>query len=289
MRRAVIAYVPVLHRGYLEFFLNHPDAVILYLLGKDVVSALASEYPELSYLEKKDALRAIPASTMRDMVDALGIFADIKVLHGENLDVALEAFDAAIMPDEDVSRRFFQKYLIGKKHAVYHSVFLRWHRGNVEREEEIIPDRSITVTDFDRECMARAIQEGEKSADWWRQVGGVIVKDGAPLLWTHNVHVPFPEMPVVYGDPRSMWSKGVRIELSTAEHVESVLVAEAASRGLALRGTDLYLTDFPCPPCAKLIARAGFRRLYYAKGSYAMLQGESIVRSNGAEIVRVII
>lgn len=289
MRRAVIAYVPVLHRGYLEFFKHHADARVFYLLGEDLIQALAAEFPVLSYLEKKDALRAVPASIMRDAIGALGIFSDVKVLRGENLDAVRETFDMTILPDEDVMRCFFQKYLAGEKHAAYQSVFLRYHRGNVEKEEEVKADRLITVTDFDRECMAAALREGERSADWWRQVGGVIVKDGAPLLWAHNAHVPFPEMPYVFGDPRSMWSRGVRIELTTAEHVESILVAEAASRGLALRGTDLYLTDFPCPPCAKLIARAGFRRLYYAKGSYAMLQGESIVRSNGAEIVRVLL
>ncbi len=297
MKRAIIAYVPVLHRGYLDFFRKQNGVSAVYLLGDDIVRVLAEKFPEeLSYIVRKDIMRAVTAEEMQNVLCALGVGPCVHELRQDwsgyldgwnQLKAVAEANDEIVMPDEDIMRRFSETYLAGKK-TVFDSVFLRWHRGNVEKEEEVKADRLITVTDFDKECMARAFQEGEKSADWWRQVGGVIVKDGAPLLWAHNVHAPFPEMPYIFGDPRSMWSRGVRIELTTAEHVESVLVAEAARRGIALLGADLYLTDFPCPPCAKIIARAGFRRLYYTKGSYAMLQGESIVRSRGAEIVRIV-
>ncbi len=46
------------------------------------------------------------------------------------------------------------------------------------------------------------------------------------------------------------------------------------------------MTDFPCPPCAKLLAGAGVARVYYRSG-YAVLDGEQVLRDAGVELVRV--
>ena len=45
----------------------------------------------------------------------------------------------------------------------------------------------------------------------------------------------------------------------------------------------MYVTVFPCPPCAKLIAYSGIKRLYCG-GGYAVLDGEEVLKSNGVEI-----
>ena len=47
----------------------------------------------------------------------------------------------------------------------------------------------------------------------------------------------------------------------------------------------LYVTDFPCPPCAKLIAAAGVVRLYFRTG-YAVLDGEQVLEAAGVEVLR---
>ena len=88
------------------------------------------------------------------------------------------------------------------------------------------------------------------------------------------------------GDPRANFYKGVGLELSTATHAEARLIAQAACDGDATRGAVLYVTDFPCPPCAKLIAAAGIERLYYREG-YAVLDGQDVLEGAGVEIVRV--
>jgi dCMP deaminase len=48
----------------------------------------------------------------------------------------------------------------------------------------------------------------------------------------------------------------------------------------------MYVTTFPCPPCAKMIAFSGVKKLYYA-GGYGVLDGEAIMKSKGVEIIFV--
>jgi dCMP deaminase len=48
----------------------------------------------------------------------------------------------------------------------------------------------------------------------------------------------------------------------------------------------MFVTDFPCPPCAKLIAGAGIAKLYFVEG-YAVLDGQDVLEAAGVEIVQV--
>ena len=88
------------------------------------------------------------------------------------------------------------------------------------------------------------------------------------------------------GDPRSNYSKGVNLELSLANHAEPMVIGTAARKGIPLEGTDLWVTNFPCPPCGKLIAEAGIKRLFFRRG-YAVLDGDITLRKAGVEIFRV--
>src|SRR6185369_15532026 len=113
-------------------------------------------------------------------------------------------------------------------------------------------------------------KEAQKSSDMWRQVGAAIVKGKKIVLTAYNKHLPSDHTPYTNGDPRNNFHKGDHIEISSAIHAEAGLIAEAAKRGLKLKGLDMYATTFPCPPCAKLIAGSGIKTLYFAEG-YAML------------------
>jgi dCMP deaminase len=78
----------------------------------------------------------------------------------------------------------------------------------------------------------------------------------------------------------------VRADLSTAIHAEAAVVAQAARHGISLAGADLYVSTFPCPACARLIAEAGFRRCLFAR-RYSVLDGERVLRSAGVELIWV--
>ena len=69
-------------------------------------------------------------------------------------------------------------------------------------------------------------------------------------------------------------------------HAEAAVIAEAAKKGIATQGCDVYATTFPCPTCAKLIAAAGIKKLYYQDG-YALLDGENVLKSAGVKIIKV--
>lgn len=286
-RNTAILYMPVLHQGYLNFLTSLPNDTWVFVLSESVLGALGERF---DYVQRKDSLRAIDSRQMVAALRELKLFSsgDIFQLH-ENLLQNLLTQDqenlSVFCPDEDVSRAFMTKYL-PKAQVTYRSIFLRWHRDNVEEEKAVSEHRSVDLTTFDKEMMAQAQLEASKSFDWWRQVGGVLVKDGAPVLYAHNTHVCNEQLPYVLGDPRSIFSRGVRLDLTTAEHAEVILISEAARQGIATKGAWMYVTTFPCPTCAALIARAGISRCYFG-GGYAVLAGEAVLKDAGVELVLV--
>ncbi len=136
------------------------------------------------------------------------------------------------------------------------------------------------------ELVGAADARAAQSVDWWRQVGASIRFADGTIAAAGNDHEPHRLAAYAAGDPRSNFFKGVALELSTATHAEARLVAQAAREGVSSEGAVMYVTDFPCPPCAKLIAAAGVKRLYFRAG-YAVLDGQDVLQGAGVEIVRV--
>jgi len=64
-------------------------------------------------------------------------------------------------------------------------------------------------------------------------------------------------------------------------HAEMAAIVDAAIRGVPLRGTEMYVTTFPCHGCAKHIIAAGLRRVVYLepypKSRATMLHGDEMV------------
>lgn len=275
-RPAVIAYIPALHRGYVDFFARYRGGV-LYILDEELVR----EAPRM----ERD-IRALNAIEVKTLLDGLAIFERIVVLGRNNLADAQNYPALIIMPDEDVSRAFAAGYL-GDKEVEFVSVFLRWDKQISTKEMEVPPDRVISRAQFDKEMMRAASAEAARSPDWWRQIGAIAVKDGKILLAAYNKPMPSKDYTFgPFGDPRSNFDAGEYFELSKAIHAEAGVIAEAARRGVALAGASLYVTTFPCPVCAKSIAAAGIRRVYYAKG-YSLLDAEDVLKAYGVEIVTV--
>jgi len=277
--RVVIAYVPVLHAGYVEFFKQHAanGAQVLFVLSDEVLET----FPHL----RKDLRRLRNGMSMR-AINALGIFE--KVVIGDA--PALAALAAAgritvVMPDEAESRAVAAAYLMGCD-VVYDPVFLRWNRQNVEQQQEVEVDRVVQVGDLAEVLVRNAFEEAAKSADWWRQVGAVVSRRGEVLLAGYNQHVPDDRRHLFNGDPRSLFSRGVAFDLSTVLHAEANVIAQAARNGVSLQGCDLFVTDFPCPACAKLVAYSGLRSVHFVRG-YAVLDGMHALRDQQVEIVQV--
>ena len=276
MSKIVIAYIPVLHSGYVDFLKRHRDATAFLILGSE-------QLKDFDHLVRKD-IRALEPEQMLEALRSLNLFSDLRILNHELIRKILERKYRVVMPEEDESHHVAEKYF-SQLHVEYDSVFLRWDKSRSIKEVKVTSE-TITLEEFDRQCMGLAISESQKSSDWWRQVGAVVVKDTLPVIVGYNHHEPSARTPYVFGDPRGSFSKGVGIELTTAIHAEASVIAEAARRGIALAGTSLYVTTFPCPMCARLIAHSGIKTCYYGSG-YGVLDGEEMLRRANVSLIRV--
>jgi dCMP deaminase len=265
----------VLHAGYEALFDKHADADEVLLLGR----SFAEEFP---VLDKE--IRALDPDVAASYLAAVRRFPLVRVLAPADLQSALVG-DVVVVPDEELMRSVLASISV-EGEVMWERTFLRWDRSWSLAGRPASFDGRVSASELDRTLMLRATEEAGLSSDWWRQVGALAARDGAVLDVAHNEHRPTEYAPYVNGDPRNDFSRGVHIELSTAIHAEATLVARAARIGLSLAGADLYVSTFPCPGCARLVAEAGFRRCFFA-GPYSVLDGDDVLRAAGVELIWV--
>jgi len=273
MSKVIIAYVPALHQGYLNFFRRYQDSD-LYILGKDLVCS----FPRMD----RD-IRAMSAAEMREAINVLNVFKNVYIADEESLK-KLETKEI-VMPDEDINHEIANRYF-SKQNIEFVPTFLRWDKLASIKKYNVYPDTEVSEKKFDKDVISRAFKEAQRSTDWWRQVGAIVFKGDREIGKTHNKHVPVETNPYEFGDPRSNFDAGERIDLSTVLHAEAGLIADAAKKGESLEGASIYVTTFPCPNCAKLIAASGIKKVYYNEG-YSLLDAESILKESNVEIIRV--
>lgn len=276
MTCVVVAYVPVLHEGYRRFIETHARDRPLYLIGPE----LYADYRPLA----KD-IRCLDARLMRDAIASWGICSEVAVLDERRAAELGQSACAVVLPAEDVSYRVVERFL-DRCPVSYDSVFLRWDKTKTVQMLAPACARRVSFPAAIADIASAAEAEAARSIDWWRQVGAAIRFADGRIAATSNVHSPHPLSAYAAGDPRSNFFKGVHLELSTTTHAEAQLIADAARLGASTEGAAMYVTDFPCPPCAKLIAAAGVSRLYFRAG-YAVLDGNEILSAKGVEIVQV--
>jgi dCMP deaminase len=267
----------VLHAGYEALFDRHADADEVLLLG----SSFAEQFPVL-----RKEIRALAPEVAARYVAVGRSFGSVRVVERGGLAAAVTS-DILVIPDEQLMRTVVSTYgLEDGRTVVAERTFLRWDREWSQAQRPAAYDGMISTSELDRLLMGRATEEATRSSDWWRQVGAVAARAGEVLAVAHNEHRPTEYSPYLQGDPRNDFSRGVRIDLSTAIHAEAVIIARAARDGLALGGADVYVSTFPCPGCARLVAEAGFRRVYFG-GPYATLDGDTVLREAGVELIWV--
>jgi dCMP deaminase len=276
MEYAVVSYLPALHKGYLDFFKKYPGT--LYVLGSDFV---------LKTPRMERDIRALAAEEVKSALHGLHLYQKIVVLDKDTLGELLRDPAPIVMPDDEINRVFAEAELKGKA-VTFVSTFLRWDRQISTKEFEVPPDRVISENAFDKEVMAAALEESKKSPDWWRQIGAILIRDGKPVLTAHNTPLPSEYSLNAFGDPRSNFdaNEGQYKDLSKFIHAEANIIAQAAKQGIKTDGASLYVTTFPCPACARSVAMAGVKELYYSKG-YSMLDAEDILRAFGIKIIMV--
>jgi dCMP deaminase len=273
---ALIAYVPVPHAGYLKFFRAYAGSV-LYILGDELIQQFQSLVRHLPGVSPREA---------QEMIQSLNIFYDVRILNSVALTLGIARDSSVIMPDEDVSHAVAEKYFAGVPITFDNRWRLRWDWGATQQKRRPEGERLISTNELERDLMHFSLRVASHSPDWWRQIGALLVEDGKVLISAFNRHVPSEQSAYCYGDPRSNFEQGQYIDVSGALHAEMGIIAEAARSGVSTTGCDLYVTTFPCPPCAYAIAHTGVKRLFYAEG-YSLVAGAETLQAKGVEIIRV--
>lgn len=274
--RALIAYVPALHAGYVTLFTKYADCHV-FVLGKTFIDA----YPRLN----RD-IRALAPEEAKKAIEALGIVASVSVLETGAATTQLASFKEFVIPEDEVTEAFVEEYAQGR---IVHreSIFLRWDISSATKALPVIADQTVSTEELDIHFMSEANRESAKSADWWRQIGGVLVKDEAVLYSGHTRYFPSDQALNIFGTPRSGVDFGERPDLYISMHAEADLIGQAAGAGVSVKGSSVYVTTFPCINCAFLLARAGVARVYYTEG-YSKLDSVGVLRGAGVEIIQVV-
>jgi len=271
---ALLLHVPVIHQGYLQLFKRRENEKTLYIIGEELIK----EFPLLEH-----EIRRVSPPQVKKMIDCLKIFETVEVVTKKTL-TKLEG-QRLISADEDELKTLIEKYLPDSD-VTYDHAFLRWDARNVRNQEVVNPDLVISHDKFKSLVMARAKRQASKSADWFRQVGAVLVKDRKILASSFNKRQPTPHAGYTEGDPRNFLALGEDTHLRNVLHAEQAVIAEAAKNGIKAQDADLYVTTFPCPDCAAVIAEAGIRRCFFSEG-YFQLDGEKILKRAGVKIIKV--
>jgi dCMP deaminase len=269
--KQVLLYLPVVHAGHEAFFARHRDAAEVLVLGagfRGLFKSLAKD------------IRALPPEQAAQFLRVMLPGTPVRVIEPGDLPAAVTA-TTLVLPDEDITRNLAAEHHLGEgRELVFDTTFLRWDRQWSQAGRPVNFDGELTLGELPDRLVAQANELAGHSSDWWRQVGAIAWRGDEILGAAWNHHGPTEYAPYIDGDPRDGFSRGVRADLSTAIHAEASVVAQAARAGRALNGADIYVTTFPCPACARLIAESGFRRCYFT-GSYSVLEGDHILRAAG--------
>jgi dCMP deaminase len=273
--KQVLLYLPVVHAGHETLFARHADAAEVLVLGagfRGVFKSLAKD------------IRALPPERAAQFLQVMLPDTLIRVIEPGDLPAAATA-ETLVLPDEDITRNLAAEHHLGEgRELVFDQTFLRWDRQWSQARRPVDFDGKLAVGELPDRLVTRARELAGHSSDWWRQVGAIAWRGEEILGAAWNHHAPTEYAPYIDGDPRDNFSRGVRADLSTAAHAEASVIATAARTGTALAGADIYVTTFPCPACARLIAEAGFRRCYFT-GPYSVLDGDKILKSAGIALI----
>lgn len=277
MGKIMILDVPVIHQGYLEFINRHrAESDELFVLGKDLISEF-SPFREI---------RAIDPNTAVEMLKIYAGLRFLKVLDRDGIENYKHYLSGnmIIISNDEISRKLAEKYLVNSKIEI-DTAFLRWDEKSVLSKSNVNHD-GISNDEFDLKMMEMAAKESEMASDWWRRVGCILIKDKKIIFKAHNIHLPTEQTPYINGDPRDFIKAGQNCDIASSLHCEQQAIVWAAREGVSLKGVHLYVTVFPCPICAKIVAHSGISKVFYLTG-HASLDGEDILKNKGVEITLV--
>lgn len=271
----LIIHMPVLHKGYLEFLeKERKRGSVIHIIDEKLQKELSEFNPDIA---------AINPQKTKAILKAIG-FKNTKIISFGNINT-VKGKEIILVQDE-ISRNLYNKYLLGEK-VKWASVFLRWDKNKVLSENNL-KNTKISRKAFDVKMMRTAYREAQKSGDWWRQVGAVLVKEKKILILAYNQGLPTEHTPYQVGEIRDFFKAGERQDLASTIHGEQKIIAQAAREGISLNESSLYVSTFPCPVCAKLIVCSGIKNLYFGEGG-SNFDAREVLEAAGIKIIHVLL
>jgi dCMP deaminase len=281
----LIAYVPVINRQYLDWLKKH-QPFHLFLISQKIAESLMPRLARnLVSLSIQDVRRLLIGAYWNSDENNVSI-CDFKIGRPSLLTSHLKDW---IMPDEDVSCLFAEKYIKPKGHNVkFEQIWARWDMTAVKRQEPIIPDLEISSDEKDKLAMIAAQKYAKNSPDWWRQVGAMAFRDGKMIACAFNKHYPTEYETVIFSDLRINFDAGdpSGAEVYLSLHAEKGIVTSCARDGISLKGASVYVTTFPCGDCARMLADCQIKELFFQEG-YSVLKGFETFKAAGVRIVKI--
>ncbi len=268
----LIINIPVVHKGFLDFLkVNKKNISEIFIMDSKLVEKMSDLKTDIAAIDFKNCERILNFLGFKKISSINQV--NIKKLDGKPV----------MMINDQVSRAIKEYYLKNSK-ILWKNVFLRWDRNSVLAEHSL--NEKVSSKIEDRQMMTAAYKEADKSTDWWRRVGAVLVKKDKVVLRGHNRGIPNDYTPYQVGNIRDYVKAGERQELSPTIHAEQLVIAKAAQGGISLKGAKIYITHFPCPVCAKLIMFSGIKKCYFSEGA-SNLDGERMLKFAGVDLFLV--
>jgi len=119
---------------------------------------------------------------------------------------------------------------------------------------------------WDNYFMRIAFLVAERSTCLRRKVGAVIVKDKRILTTGYNGVPKGLKHCAEVGCLRDKLNipSGQRQEICRGLHAEQNAIIQAAVFGVSIDGSTIYVTNFPCITCTKMIINSGIVKIIYA-------------------------
>lgn len=270
----LIAYIPVLNKRWIDWLRKYPDSS-LYLISQGEAEKLL---PRL----KRMRTIGLPSELVSSIIDDQQLVRF--VFHGDYPGHLF--YGQIIMPDEDVCHSFVQKNAQKfKREVIFEKIWARYDMTAVKSSQPIQSGLETTSDSFYHAFVSHAYKMAEKSPDWWRQVGAVIFKGDMAISSGFNEHFPCEYEQDALGDPALNREAG-EVGKSLPLHAEEACIAECARFGVSTQNASIFVTCFPCEKCARLIVKAGIKKVFFKEG-YSSLNAEEVFKTYEVAVIKI--
>ncbi|MBU0975799.1 MAG: deaminase [Patescibacteria group bacterium] len=144
----------------------------------------------------------------------------------------------------------------------------------------------------DREIFQILEKKRRHSWDWCGQPTAALVRNGRILALTHNRVMSYQAYQMHDGSIREKFQVPAQemIETHLTNHAEVEMLEVARRERIRLENTSLYMNIFPCPVCAKMLARTPIRKVVYAQDhNLGNTIGYKVLEASGVKLKRVVV